>query len=127
MQKRDKMPLIYVYGYSCLVYLVYLLHDWTILSLRMTIFFLLPEEFLWLISVFEISQKPFRYHNENYELAVAKPFSGYFAQSERCLFGQVKNTVISFRIVTAVNILLMWHVECERDNNYRSNTVLPGA
>ena len=33
MQKRDKMPLIYVYGYSCLVYLVYLLHDWTILSL----------------------------------------------------------------------------------------------
>ena len=62
----------------------------------MTIFFLLPEEFLWLISVFEISQKPFRYHTENHELAVAKPFSGYFAQSERCLFGQVKNTVISF-------------------------------
>ena len=62
----------------------------------MTIFFLLPEVFLWLISVFEISQKPFRYHTENYELAVAKPFSGYFAQSERCLFGQVKNTVISF-------------------------------
>ena len=59
-----------------------------------TIFFLLPESFFMPISVFKYRDliEPLV---ESYALAVAELFTGHFVHSERCLFKQVKKTVIS--------------------------------